>query len=256
VHTSQIAAQLYTLRDKMTTPAEVREALHRLKQIGFAAVEPTGMPEPLEAALIDGLNETGLTVCAVHYGVDQILSNPDGVWERLNRLDCQYVVMPYPANIPMTTRAEVDAFAAGLAASGNRLAAVGKTLLYHHHDLEWAHVEGEPIFTRILAQTSPAALGIEADTYWLQLGGICPAAFLTVYAGRVPVIHLKDLVVTGINAHTTGEIGAGNLDWSGIIATAEQTGVKWFIIEQDHTPGDPFESLARSYAYVTERFCK
>jgi hypothetical protein len=34
------------------------------------------------------------------------------------------------------------------------------------------------------------------------------------------------------------------------VAAAERVGCEWFIVEQDVTPGDPFDSLERSFRYV------
>ena len=43
--------------------------------------------------------------------------------------------------------------------------------------------------------------------------------------------------------------GNGNLTWQAIIEAAEKSGAKWYLVEQDTCPGDPFDSVAQSYAY-------
>jgi hypothetical protein len=49
------------------------------------------------------------------------------------------------------------------------------------------------------------------------------------------------------------EVGHGNLDFPLLVERAERGGCWWFIVEQDITPGDPFESLERSFRYVSDK---
>jgi sugar phosphate isomerase/epimerase len=46
------------------------------------------------------------------------------------------------------------------------------------------------------------------------------------------------------------EVGQGNLDFRTIVAEAERAGCRWFVVEQDITPDNPFDSLERSLRYV------
>jgi sugar phosphate isomerase/epimerase len=50
------------------------------------------------------------------------------------------------------------------------------------------------------------------------------------------------------------EIGNGNINFDGIIRTAAEIGVSHYVVEQDTCPGDPFDSLAASRAYIKEHF--
>jgi sugar phosphate isomerase/epimerase len=46
------------------------------------------------------------------------------------------------------------------------------------------------------------------------------------------------------------EVGNGSLDFRAITSSAEAAGCRWFIVEQDITPGDPFASLEQSFRYI------
>jgi sugar phosphate isomerase/epimerase len=46
------------------------------------------------------------------------------------------------------------------------------------------------------------------------------------------------------------EVGHGNLDWKKILASAQRAGVEWLIVEQDDCPGDPFDSIRKSFDYL------
>ena len=48
------------------------------------------------------------------------------------------------------------------------------------------------------------------------------------------------------------EVGSGALDFPAILAAARSAGVAHYFVEQDATPGDPVESLRKSYAYLAK----
>jgi sugar phosphate isomerase/epimerase len=74
-------------------------------------------------------------------------------------------------------------------------------------------------------------------------------------AGRIDLLHLKDMGKSREpDTQFITEIGHGNLWWDGIIETAEKIGVKYYVVEQDETPGDPFESIKFSSEYLHERY--
>jgi sugar phosphate isomerase/epimerase len=89
------------------------------------------------------------------------------------------------------------------------------------------------------------------------IGGGCPLAWTKRFAeaGRLPMIHLKDVRITSNRDTQFAELGAGVLDFAPIIAAAEQGGCQSFIIEQDTTYGrDEFEAVAESFAYLKKNF--
>ena len=94
----------------------------------------------------------------------------------------------------------------------------------------------------LLNETDPETFGFELDTYWIQAGGADPAEWIKKAGKRLEVVHFKDMAIKE-NRQIFAEIGNGNLDWDHIIAACRETGVKWYAIEQDICPGDPFDSL-------------
>ncbi len=87
----------------------------------------------------------------------------------------------------------------------------------------------------------------------MQAGGGDPVAWCERLTGRLPLIHLKDFGVDKDGKPVIGEIGAGNLAWDRILPAAERSGCRWFIVEQDTCPGDPFDSLATSWRFLAPR---
>jgi sugar phosphate isomerase/epimerase len=101
---------------------------------------------------------------------------------------------------------------------------------------------------QLYERADPGMLKAELDVYWIQAGGGDPADWIRRCAGRQPLLHLKDMTVGPGREPRMAEIGEGNLNWPAILAAAAESGVEWYLVEQDHCYGrDPFESLAISY---------
>ena len=79
-----------------------------------------------------------------------------------------------------------------------------------------------------------------------------PVAWIKRLPNRMPVVHLKDMVVAyppheRLGIQWMAEVGEGNMNWDGILAACKEIGVEWYAVEQDICRRDPFESLAISY---------
>jgi sugar phosphate isomerase/epimerase len=252
---NQVAAQLYTVRDSCKTPADIAASLKRIRGIGYRAVQLSGLGPITEDELVRILKGEGLTCCATHEPSDVILSEPQRVVERLKKLGCCLTAYPWPANIQFDTLADVKGFAAKLNAAGKVLHDAGLALCYHNHHIEFRRVGGRTVLEILFAETTPRYLQGELDTYWVQHGGGDPVEWCERLKGRLPIIHLKDYVVRADNTATFAEIGNGNLNWKKIVPAAEAAGCKWFCVEQDTCPGDPFDSLKQSFDYIQANLC-
>jgi sugar phosphate isomerase/epimerase len=96
---SQVAAQLYTLRDHLKTPDDIAKSLQKVAAIGYKAVQVSGMGPIPEEDLNAILKENGLVCCATHEPGDVIRQNPEKVVERLKKLNCRYTAYPYPGGV-------------------------------------------------------------------------------------------------------------------------------------------------------------
>jgi len=249
---NQIAAQLFTLREFLKTPADIAASLKKVKKLGFDAVQVSGMGPIPEEELVKILDGEGLVCCATHENGATIVNEPDKVIDRLNRLHCDYTAYPYPHQV-LTSVAEAREFAHKLNASAQKLAAAGKVLAYHNHAVEFTRFDGQLLLDLIYGNAPQ--LQSEIDTYWVQYGGGDPVAWVRRMAGRLPLLHLKELGIID-NQITMLPIGSGNLNWRVILAEAEKGGTRWFIIEQDVCRIDPFDSLKASLDYLTAEFVR
>jgi sugar phosphate isomerase/epimerase len=251
----QVALQLYTLREFLKTPADIAASLKRVREIGYPAVQLSGLGPIPEADVVKICRDHGLTICATHENSDLILNEPGRVVERLKKFGCRLTAYPYPAGIQFDSLAAVKEFCRRLNAAGQVLHEAGQVLCYHNHHIEFQRVAGRTVLEIIFAETDPRYLQGEPDTYWVQHGGGDPVEWCERLKGRLPILHLKDYTVLPDNKVTFTEIGNGNLNWKKIIAAAEAAGCQWYCVEQDTCPGDPFVSAKQSFDFVRDNLC-
>ncbi len=246
----QVGLQLFTLRDHIKTPADVAVSMKKVREIGYTAVQVSGMGPIPEEELMRIVDGEGITLCATHESSAKILDEPEAVIERLQKLRCTLTAYPFPAGVDFASPASIDELITKLDAAGAKMKAAGITLAYHNHGNEFHRAGNHTVLEQIYARTHPDHLAAELDTYWVQYGGANPVQWCEKMTGRLPIIHLKDYTCTPQNQAMFCEVGYGNLDFPAIIAAAEKSGCQWFVVEQDKTPGDPFESVRMSYDFI------
>ena len=249
---SQVAVQLYTLRDQLQTPRDIAVSLKKVRAIGYQSVQISGTCEIEESELNALLDDNGLTCCATHEPTKTLFETPQLVVERLRKLRCKYTAVPSPGAYSIATLQDVIEYSLNIERAGRVLQEAGQVLTYHNHQLEFRRLAGKTILDHIYDSTDATAVQGELDTYWVQFGGGDVINWCKKLQNRLPLLHLKDYKINDDNTVNFCEVGQGNLRWKEIIATAENSGCEWFIVEQDTTPGDPFDSLKISFDYIAE----
>ncbi len=240
---SQIACQLYTLRHSTKTAADSAKTFRRVKQIGYDAVQVSGMGpiDPKELAKI--LQGEGLVCCATHRPLDELRNEPQKVAENHALWGCKYTAIGafHPKDNNWSAGVYHD-FIRDYNAVGQKLESLGVHVGYHNHRHEFARF-GNKTGMDLLWEGLDKKIWMEIDTYWVAHGGADPAAWIKKVAGRIPCVHLKDLAITPERVQQMAEIGEGNLNWPAILPACKAAGVEWYIIEQDECQRDPFESV-------------
>ena len=242
---TQLAAQLYTLRDFCKTPKDLAESLAKVKKIGYDVVQVSGIGPISYPDLKKILDDTGITVCATHIPYQRMVDETEKVIEEHYLIECKY---PAIGGLPDAyhNAQGYAKFAKEATEVGKKLAKGGLRFGYHNHSFELERY-GERTGLQILYEDSdPQYFKAEIDTYWIQHGGGDPAWWIERLAGRIPLVHLKDMTVRK-GTPIMAEVGEGNLNWPAIIAACKRAGVEWYIVEQDTCERDPFESLAISF---------
>lgn len=241
---TQLAAQMYTLREYCKDTQGLIDSLTRVRRMGYEAVQLSGHG-PVDNRLVkEKLDELGLTVAATHTNFERMQEHLDEVIAENQLFGCAYPgVGSMPAKYSQAGAQGVKQFAREATQIAQRMAEAGLQLIYHNHNFEFARC-GQDTLMDILLAESGEALHFELDTYWVQAGGADPIAWIRKVAPRMKVVHFKDMVYSPEQkAPIMAEIGEGNLNWPGIIQACADTGVRWHIVEQDVCQRCPFESL-------------
>ena len=243
----QVAAQLYTVREFTQTSDGMRDALRKVAEIGYRAVQVSGFGRIDPQEVGRALDDFGLDCVSTHTSWDRFLNDLDAVVDEHKLWRCLH---PAIGALPKEYHSldGLERFAGELSPIAERLAREGMTFSYHNHSHELARYDGKTWLERLYETVDARHLKAEIDTYWIQAGGGDPAVWIRRYAGRQPLLHLKDMAVTPDREQRFAEIGEGNLNWPAIMAAAREAGVEWYLVEQDRSyERDPFESLAISY---------
>ena len=218
--------QLYTVRDFMRDPHILNYTFGRLKEIGYDEAQTAGyaVDIPTFAKLA---KDNGITIVGTHHGsFDKTMREH----EILGTTNSGIGGMPGWAREHGDTVRDFCEKANKFAEIVNK---EGFKFTYHHHSFEFKKVDGDLTMMDILVdKLDPVKTSFVLDTYWIQHGGGDVRAWIEKLAGRIDILHLKDMAV-GKDGPFITSVGAGNINFKGAIETAEKTGVKYYIVEQD-----------------------
>jgi sugar phosphate isomerase/epimerase len=239
----KIGIQLYTLRDHLAQ--NFLSTLDQVAQMGVEGVEFAGFGGQSAKTLKKHLAEIGLQAPSAHVAIENLRGQLEAERDYALELGLELLVCPW-------AKAEHDSgwqqLSDDLGQIASDLAPHGLRLAYHNHDHEiTGQWNGQPILDCLLAN-SPALLA-EIDVAWVEIAGQNAAQYLRRYAGRIPVIHLKDFkqTQTGIEM---AELGTGEVALHEALLAAQAHGAEWLMVEQDHCSGDPFDSLRQSLGWL------
>jgi sugar phosphate isomerase/epimerase len=252
--TPQLALNLYTLRDQAAT--DLAATLRHAHKAGYTCVQWSGMPELPAMEARAALDTADLRCPSGHVVLDQLEAQYDEVvtwWRRLGARDLVVPTLPEYCHADRTLWIEG---ARRLDALGARLRFSGMRLSYHNFDTELQHFEGdeESKLTLLCSHMNLEHVRLELDTAWLHTAGVDPAETIRQYAGRCPLLHVKDWTGerTPEGAPVFCAVGSGCLDWDGIFAAARDAHVEWIIYEQDTSEGDMLEDVVTGYEFLTK----
>lgn len=253
---SQLAAQLYTVREHAGTPKAIARTLKRVRKIGYQSVQLSGLGPIDPCELKSMLDDAGLQAIGHHTSMDQLRNDLVGLIDMLHCWNCDYTAVAYLADSERKTAAAWKARAKEMSRFGAELVKEGITLQYHNHSFEFMRYSNGTCGLELLYEHSdPKCLQAEIDTYWVAHGLADPVAWCERLKGRLDQVHFKDgCIDEKTGTHRFCEVGTGNLNWPAIIKACKSSGTRHFIVEQDaHWKGkNPFKSLEISYKNLRE----
>ena len=247
----RIALNLYSVHQYCEDEAGLATTLIRVKAAGYPAVQVSGVGPIAPQVIRDLLDRNSLVCCACHENLAGLKEDFAGIVKKLRTLDCTFTALGSPGPESVTPE-RLPGLIRQLEEYGRRFAEEGIRFGYHNHAFEFERVGGKLALEMIFETSDPRYLAAEIDTYWVQYGGGDPVEWVRRVKGRMPAVHCKDYAVTA-NAPHFAEVGQGNLDWRRILAACRESGVEWYIVEQDApvpSGRDIFESVAMSCRFL------
>jgi len=242
--TLPFAIQLYTVRDHMDRDAP--GTLEKIKAAGYDYVELAGTAGRTAPEFKALLKAAGLTPVSAHVSVDDLWKDVAPTVAMLNTLGIKYCAISWNA----TDREGWLANAKVLDSIGGKLHAAGVQFCYHNHAHEFVKYGDDYALDILYKNSKPENLAAQLDVYWVKFGNEDPVAYIQKYAGRCPLLHIKDM--TAGEPRTFAEVGKGIIDMPAVIAAGKAAGTKWFIVEQDVCAGDSLDSARISAEYMAQ----
>jgi sugar phosphate isomerase/epimerase len=249
-----VALQIYSVRD--FAEKDLTGTLQKVKEMGYDSVELAGLYGHSVGSFRAALNEAGLTALSAHVPFFEMEADTAGTVLHYKQLGCRYMAIPWLSEDYCPGGSKFDTTLRVINEVGRLCVENGMTLLYHNHDFEFKKLPDGTFALDYLYQQVPAnILQTELDTCWVKVAGQDPAAYVLKYAGRSPVVHLKDFYKEGapvrpyelIGADDKAEaprgvfefrpVGHGMQDFPLILKASEEAGASWVVVEQDMSVG-------------------
>ncbi|MBT8230965.1 MAG: sugar phosphate isomerase/epimerase [Bacteroidia bacterium] len=256
--------QLWSVRDLMAD--DPATTLKVISDIGYTDVECAGyyegriydLPKKEFGSL---LNDLGLTMRSSHVGTG--FGEPDrkgtmtNGWESfcedIKSLGGQSVVCGYFQEEERKSLDDYKRHAELFNKCGEKAKEYDLQFAHHNHDFEFFPIDGKVPYDVLLEETDPGYVKFEMDHYWVRKADANPFEYFDKYPGRFPFWHVKDMDDTEERFFT--EVGSGIIDWVQIFQKADQSGLKYFYVEQDDFRTlEPLLSIKQSHDFLKKLY--
>lgn len=236
--------QLYTFRDEMLKDA--RGTLKLIASLGIKQIESASSSKgyyyglsPKEMKQV--CNDHGMTLRSGHVALNN-------KWEETMNEAAEsgqeYLIcssLPGKGQTVDNYKRVADAFNK----AGEECRKLNLKFGYHNHNYEFQEEKGEVLYDILLKNSDPNLVHMELDLGWVIASGKDPFEYFKNFSGRFPLWHLKDMS----GEHST-EFGKGKLDIVRLLKSSEQSGLKYFFIEQEDYTSTPLESMKYNMQYL------
>jgi sugar phosphate isomerase/epimerase len=261
--TPVIGLQLYTVRDAMAK--DPLDTLAKVARIGYNSIENATYTGSEKFYGMDAvtykkvLSDNGLVANSGHYRLGEEMEKGAPVqgtilhdWQKAvddaSGVGLKYMVCAY---LSEPERGDLDHYKK-LADIFNSAAETckksGIQFCYHNHDFEFKNQNGVLPYDILLNNTDKDLVKMEVDLYWIKKAGQDPLALFQKHPGRFPLWHVKDMSKEADQSFA--EVGSGIIDFKTIFQYKDQSGMRFFFVEQDKCPGSPFDSISHSYNFI------
>ncbi|GHU78882.1 sugar phosphate isomerase [Clostridia bacterium] len=266
--------QLYSLGQSLRE--DFGGSLKKVREMGYTGVEFAGnfYGDYDAPALKSMLAELGLEPIGSHVKLDVIPEHLDYAAE----LGVKYLIVPMTS---ISTDAEAEEIAGELNRVGRLAAARGIQVGYHNHRHEFLPGKDGCLLETMLKNTDPAYVCFELDVGWATCSGVDCPSFIAKYAGRIPLIHVKEcnyvsgpqampdfssypkdasgapMIPPEVRAKLAEQrkwntpSGKGIIDWPAVVKASLAQGAEGFIVEREYDyANDIFQCVKEDCEYL------
>ena len=242
----RIGIQLYTVRKEML--ADATGTLKKIAGLGFTDIESArsekGNYYGLSAKEIKKVcDDLGMILRSGHVHVD---ADWNKTLDQASESGQEYLIcssMPEKGQTVDNYKRTAEVFSKNGEECKKRNIKFG----YHNHDYEFESENGQILYDVLLKNTDPALVHMELDLGWVVAAGKDPLEYFKNFSGRFPLWHLKDMNLT---KKESTEFGKGGLNISEMLKNKEQSGLKYFFVEQEEYAVSPFDSMKQNLEYL------
>ncbi len=250
--------QLYTLRDVM--PNDPKGVLKQVSQMGYKYIESYehdklgmfwGMTNTEFKKYMDDLN---MQIISSHCNINKEFERKA---DEAAAIGMKYLLCPSLENEKGMDKDACKKAADLFNAKGAVCKAKGIRFGYHNHDGPFLARAGGLIPEEFLLQnTDPSLVDFEMDIYWVVTAGQDPIEWLKKYPNRFRLGHLKDRKKNSplSQREVSVNLGDGSIDFKKILKVAKETGMEYYIVEQEKYEGTTPLAAAQTDAEYLKKF--
>ncbi|MGK7388714.1 MAG: sugar phosphate isomerase/epimerase family protein [Candidatus Cyclobacteriaceae bacterium M2_1C_046] len=246
---SDFGIQLYSVKEAMA--ADPKGTLKAISSYGYKHIESFegssgmfwGMSNTDFKAFVEDL---GMEIVASHCNTEE---NFESKAEKAAEIGMKYLISPWIG--PQETIEGYKAFADKFNHWGKICKQNGLGFAYHNHAYTFKETEGKIPQKVLMDSTDPDLVDFELDIYWVVAGGADPIEYLKNYENRFRLCHVKDYKKKNDTEGHSTVLGTGIINWKEVLKTAQENGMKYFIVEQeDYTNTKPLVAIQENAKYL------
>lgn len=278
------AVQQFMLGTVMNNKVQARDTMLKMKAAGYDGIELCGFmihPAGLMVRMMTraagmpvgrggnldwrGLvKDSGLQVVSLHTDLGSVERDPAAAAAEARAFGTQYAVITGMYRFAYGEEKTVQELAARLNKAGEALKKEGVSLLYHNHNCELQRVNPtQRGYDILMAETDPAAVNFEFDSYWFAEGGANPLEWMERLGSRMKLWHINDRgarltgpAMTPILKTDSAELGTGSMPLEALAEQAKRAGVEAVVLESHRNWVDksPVKSFQVSAKFLNKHF--
>lgn len=243
--------QLYTLRSEMDK--DPKNVLRKVAEFGYHQVEnyegQHGLWWNMNHKEFKALcNELGLNLISSHCN---FVENFEEKAAQAAEVGMKYLIAPWVG--PQKKLDDFKRISETFNKCGQICRQNGLRFAYHNHDYSFKELDGHLPQDVMMQNTDPNLVDFQMDIYWVVTAGADPVEWLQKYPGRWKLSHVKDREKNAPPDQRDASciLGKGSIDFAQILKIAKETGMEYFIVEQEKYEGStPFDSAKADAEYM------